>query len=1168
METMADLGTTTATILFTDVVGSTELRGRLGESAADRVFIEHRRRLGTVIARHGGHIVKYTGDGVMASFAAASTAVHAAAAIQADVAEYGGGIVVRVGVAVGDVTREGDDYFGLPVVAAARLEAAAEGGQILVTESVRLLAGDRAGDRYEALGPMKLKGIAEPVVAYAVDWDRPPAAADGDGRWARLSLPLALAGCARHPFVGRDEDLAVLRGAWDEGRQGPGRIVLIGGEAGAGKTRLASEFAREAHGQGAWVLYGGCDDDLALPYQPWVQAADQLLAAMPKSSLEGTVTAELAPLAQLLTRAEWLAAQPSKATVDPDAARYRTYGAFAALLAEAGRDGPGLVVLDDLHWAGPQTLALLRHLARTGLPTGVLVVGTFRDTGDEVTDSLSSCLADLRRVDGAIRLHLAGLGIDAVERFVAETVGHELDDDLRRIAVELTDRSGGNAFYLSELWRHLSESAGVGRDGGRWVVAPASATIVPDSVRDVVSVRLAGLSPSARRVIDLAALCGQRIDLHALEPAAGLAPDELDAAVAELVAAGLLAGIAGEVLVHRFEHSIVRDTVEAGIAGRRRARLHLELAHAIETVYEADRRPVLADLARHFAAATPVGQRDKAVYYGRRAAAQAMRAAAYDEAVAHLDVVLGLTTRSVERAEVLVEMGTVEMRRASYRASREACLEAYEIATELGAGPVAADAAVGFEMGMHFPGLPGGPAAEMLRRALDMIGDDASAVRARTTATLGRDLVFAGHSVEGLATAESAVALARAVGDPGSLMVALQAVVTSSNDPSRQLSAGIELAELAARLGDPWSASYATANELRACIALGRLADAAEALERHRVTSTAGRFAPFQFIADAYAAVLALANADFSAAEAAAEQAEARATADSAPYDEGVYGLQMYAIRRAEGRLAEVAPVMRALATAADPPSTWRPGLAALYTDLGMLDEARAVFDTLAPEGFAAVPRDAVWPASLTFLAETCIALRDQANASVLYDELIPFRGHNLMAGMTICFGPADRLLGGLAVLLGRAQESEEHFRVALDLAERSASPLWTAEVQYDWAAVLTASEPERARELAEQAIATAQQHGIGRLIGRAVPGAGAGECAPAPSLLPDSLSEREGEVLRLVATGRSNRDIGATLFISENTVANHVRAILRKTGCANRTEASLYAARRGLLDG
>ena len=128
--------TTTTTIVFTDVVGSTELRARLGEAAADRLFIEHRRRLGTVIARHGGRLVKYLGDGVMASFAAASTAVNAAIAIQTDVAEQGHGLAVRVGVAVGDVTRDGDDYFGLPVVAAARLEAAANGGQILITEGV------------------------------------------------------------------------------------------------------------------------------------------------------------------------------------------------------------------------------------------------------------------------------------------------------------------------------------------------------------------------------------------------------------------------------------------------------------------------------------------------------------------------------------------------------------------------------------------------------------------------------------------------------------------------------------------------------------------------------------------------------------------------------------------------------------------------------------------------------------------------------------------------------------------------------------------------------------------------------------------------------------------------------------------------------------------------
>jgi DNA-binding CsgD family transcriptional regulator len=311
--------------------------------------------------------------------------------------------------------------------------------------------------------------------------------------------------------------------------------------------------------------------------------------------------------------------------------------------------------------------------------------------------------------------------------------------------------------------------------------------------------------------------------------------------------------------------------------------------------------------------------------------------------------------------------------------------------------------------------------------------------------------------------------------------------------------------------------------------------------------------------------VLALAAADFAAAEREAEQAQARASAHGAPYDAGVYGLQMYAIRRAQGRLEEVAPMMRALAATADLPPIWRPGLAALYADLGMLDEARAVFAALAPDRFAAITRDAVWPASLTFLAETCLALADTEQAVVLYDELAAFRGLNLMAGMTICFGPADRLLGGLAALLGRPEDAEEHFRVALELAERSQSPLWTAEVEFDWAVVLAGRQPERARLLSKRALAAAAKYGIASLSDRVLARPGSdGTGRPG---LPDNLSPREAEVLRLVATGRSNREIADVLFISQNTVANHVRSILQKTGCANRTEASLYAVRRGLLD-
>ena len=194
-----------------------------------------------------------------------------------------------------------------------------------------------------------------------------------------------------------------------------------------------------------------------------------------------------------------------------------------------------------------------------------------------------------------------------------------------------------------------------------------------------------------------------------------------------------------------------------------------------------------------------------------------------------------------------------------------------------------------------------------------------------------------------------------------------------------------------------------------------------------------------------------------------------------------------------------------------------------------MIDEARAVFEQLLPDRFAAVPRDAIWPACLTFLAEAGLVVGGCRGAAD------PVRGAGAVERADVgrrfhdVFGPADRMLGALAARLGRLDDAERHFTTAVDVATRCHSPVWIAEV-----------ERERA---------------------------GVGRAEPAPATFPDHLSEREVEVLRCVATGLSNREIGGQLFISQNTVANHVRAILRKTGCANRTEAAGYAMRHGLLE-
>ena len=413
--------------------------------------------------------------------------------------------------------------------------------------------------------------------------------------------------------------------------------------------------------------------------------------------------------------------------------------------------------------------------------------------------------------------------------------------------------------------------------------------------------------------------------------------------------------------------------------------------------------------------------------------------------------------------------------------------------------------------------------------------------------------------------------------------MSLEALLTALDDPPRQVAEANELADVAARLGDTWSASYASANLFRALVQLGRFDEAVDALERHRDLSASGRYSLFQFMTSAFEALLALADGRFDDAETAAERGQELAAADGSPFGDGVYGLQMFAIRRAQGRLAEVAPMMRLLAGRPDAPPMWRPGLAALYAELDMVEEAAVVFASLAANRFGAVPRDAIWPACLAFLAEVGVARGSgqslaPATCKCSYEELLAKRGQNLMAGFTMCFGPADRLLGALAARLGRHVDADGHFVDATAMATR----LPVAGVDGRGAVRLgrraaARGDRDRARLLAAQARATAARLGMRRLAARPdpstrppivhVPVTAAPSTPPVDRARPDHLSDREVDVLRWVAAGLSNREIGERLFISQNTVANHVRAILQKTGCANRTEAAGYAIRRGLAE-
>jgi DNA-binding CsgD family transcriptional regulator len=275
----------------------------------------------------------------------------------------------------------------------------------------------------------------------------------------------------------------------------------------------------------------------------------------------------------------------------------------------------------------------------------------------------------------------------------------------------------------------------------------------------------------------------------------------------------------------------------------------------------------------------------------------------------------------------------------------------------------------------------------------------------------------------------------------------------------------------------------------------------------------------------------------------------------------------MFSIRREQGRLSELAPVVRLLAKGHDDTAAWGPGLAALLVELGMEDEARHELVRIRGQGLKPF-REALWLASLTYLTDACAAVGDQELAALVRPELEPYAGTVVVVGYGVaCYGAADRYLAMLAATFGDWEEAEARFDAALDLNRRMAAPTWVAHTEYEYARMLQARARDEdagraalmlteASELSEQIGMSALRAQIARLS-RAVPA----------SVLPDGLSPREGDILRLVARGLSNRQIGEELFISPHTAANHMRSILRKTSCANRTEAAIYAHRRGLAD-
>ncbi|MDQ1519776.1 MAG: hypothetical protein QOI55_849, partial [Actinomycetota bacterium] len=341
-------------ILFTDIVGSTQLRSRLGDDLADELRRAHDALATAAVTANSGDVTRWTGDGCKAAFPTASAALAAALDMQRAVTKYGSNadavtpFEIRVGVSVGEVTYDetDEDVHGVAAVEAARLEAMAAPGEILATDLVRQLGQRRVDATFEEVGSHELKGLDRPVAVVRV--------IDTTSAMGTRPLPGVVALDPRFPIVGREAELSVALRRWGEVRSGAAATLLVAGRPGFGKSRFIAQVAARAHADGALVLGGACDSDLGVPYQP-------LAAALREAALDEELdlavvhgTGSLAPLFPSRAAGRFDDAGPS--------ARFELFEAVVALVGRLATEQPLVLVIEDVHWATPATLQLLRHL--------------------------------------------------------------------------------------------------------------------------------------------------------------------------------------------------------------------------------------------------------------------------------------------------------------------------------------------------------------------------------------------------------------------------------------------------------------------------------------------------------------------------------------------------------------------------------------------------------------------------------------------------------------------------------------------------------------------------------------------------------------------------------------------------------------------------------------
>ena len=933
-------------------------------------------------------------------------------------------------------------------------------------------------------------------------------------------------------LVGRDRELALIDVAVDGARAGRGGLVLVSGEPGIGKTALATVATERARALGVETAWGRCREAAAAPpYWPWVQVV-RALATRSTPALSEAARRDVAAM---------LAADPT-----PDGTVHRLFESVAGVLEAAASEGALLVVLDDLHRADPPSLDLLASIAAGVADLHVVLLGCYRDTELGGEDALMTLLG---RVDATSTTGLALTPLDDgnIAGLVSAVAGTVLTDT---DAAELARRSGGNPLFATEIARLM-------RGGG------VTSGVIPPTVRSLIAQRVRRLPPATERALRAASVLGRSF---------GGLPLATVLDCSEVAAAGALQPAATVQLIaadpdgrYRFVHALIQETLYDELDTAERVALHRRAAEALAALPNRSDE-VVADTAFHSHRASLGGPVAQALTATIEAARRAAARRAYEEAERWFALALDTALRAGDvTASLLLEAADAALHAGHHAVARSWYETAFDGASAEGDVGGLARAALGVGATVVTAGTVDWPLVARLEEATAMVGDD-DAVRAQLAGRLAIELYWTERGDRARTISAQAVRVGELSGDGRAAAAALHARQFTLRGPSflaERIDIGRRVVTHASMLGDPDLAfqghAWLAADLLRTADLAAFLAQL-DSLERIAEQS---REPLHRWYVLLYQAELAAIRGEAPRSWSLAEEAGALGGRLGVPVAAAYRAGQLAVLARDLGRWEEIEGEVREAARRFPYFVTLRAILALLLAETTRAPEAAIELDRLAPNRFAEVPPDSLWVATIGLLAEVA-ALTGSPHLPVLRSLLTPHSGEVLVQGIPVSWNTADRALALAAAAAGDANAAAGHLERAMATQRSMGAIAWLARTHLDRSRILgVQGDVIGSRAAAAQAERMASAAGL-----TAIATPAAAILAPASSTLRGgALSRREREVISLLATGATNKEIAARLVVSINTVERHLLHIYTKLGVRGRGDAAAFAVRSGLAD-